>query len=222
MACLEVRESASILPAMPLDPSPWLRRDDCAVVAFECQEGVLGADGNLPGLAASVASGDVVPCISRLLAGARSAGVPVVYCTLRVDEARAPSTTPLELRLRRSREDGAPGRPIDMGPIVAALRPEPGDTTVERGGGLTGFHGSGLDAALRERGARTVVLVGVSLNIGIPGTAIEAVNHGYVVVVPPDCVAADPADFAAPALAHQLRQLAFLAPSDAILDAWRR
>jgi len=215
-----MRDALRILPGMPLDPSPWLQREDCAVVVFECQEGVIGADGNLPGLAGSVASGDVLAHISRLLAGARSARVPVVYCTLRVDEDARPSTTPLELRLRQSRGDDAPERPIDMGPIVAPLRPEPGDTTLERRSGLTGFHRSGLDEALRERGARTVVLVGVSLNIGIPGTAIEAVNHGYVVVVPPDCVAADPAGFAAHALAHQMRQLAFLAPSDAILATW--
>jgi len=91
---------------------------------------------------------------------------------------------------------------------------------VERHAGLTGFHGSGLDAALRELGAETIVLTGVSLNLGVAGTAIEAVNHGYTVVVPPDCVAADPAEYAEAALRHAIRQVAFLVPSEDVAAAW--
>ena len=206
---------------MPFDPTPLLDPDTCAVVVFECQEGVIGDASALPGLARAVRETDVVGHVATLAEGARRAGVPVVYATLRQrpGEASPPGTTPLEHRLQRE-AGGGDAEALDMGPVVSALAPAPGDVVVERHRGLTGFHGSGLDAALRETGARTVVLVGVSLNIGIPGTAIEAVNHGYTVVVPPDCVAADPAEHAEAALRHSIRPVAFMVDSADILAVW--
>ncbi len=199
---------------MPFDPTPLLAPESTAVVVFECQEGVIGPESVLPGLAAAVREAGVVERIAALASTARERGVPVVYATLRhaPDRPRARGTTPLEHRLQREGGgDAVP--PFDMGPVVGALAPHAGDVVVERHAGITGFHGSGLDAALRDVGASTIVLAGVSLNIGIVGTAIEAVNHGYTVVVPPDCVAADPAEYAEATLRHSIRQLAFLVPS---------
>jgi nicotinamidase-related amidase len=54
---------------------------------------------------------------------------------------------------------------------------------------VTAFYGTPLDQLLRNCGVRTVVLTGVSTNLGIPGSAIEAVNRGYSVVIPEDCTA---------------------------------
>jgi len=163
---------------MPFDPTPLLDPRACAVVVFECQEGVIGEASALPGLAWAVRETDVVGHVATLAEGARRAGVPVVYATLRQrpGDAAPPGTTPLEHRLQRE-AGGGDAEALDMGPVVSGLAPAPGDVVVERHRGLTGFHGSGLDAALRETGARTIVLAGVSLNIGIPGTAIEAVNR---------------------------------------------
>ncbi len=45
-----------------------------------------------------------------------------------------------------------------------------------------------LDPTLRALGVSTVVATGVSLNLGIIGLAIEAVNLGYRVVVATDAV----------------------------------
>ena len=86
---------------------------------------------------------------------------------------------------------------------------------------MTGFHETGLDACLRDRDTRTVVLVGVSLNLGIVGTTIEAVNRGYRVVLPTDCVAADPPEYAEPMLRYTLRNLAYVTRSETICEAWR-
>jgi nicotinamidase-related amidase len=183
-----------------------------ALVVFECQEGIVGTDSVLPGLAAAVREGDVLSNIARLADAARASGVPVVYCTFERG-ARSTMNTPLEIRMRAGGH-----APPSMGPIVAELAPADGDVVIARSEGLTGFHGTGLDDALGP--SRTIVLTGVSVNIGILGTAIEAVNHGYTVVVPTDCVAGDPPDYAEAALRYSLRNLAFLSTSTDIADAW--
>ena len=51
---------------------------------------------------------------------------------------------------------------------------------------------------------RTVVATGVSVNLGVFGLAIEAVNLGYTVVVPRETVAGLPQEYAEAILANTL------------------
>jgi len=205
---------------MPLDIAPLIAPEHTGLVVFECQEGVIGEQSHLPGLAAAVREGDVVTRIAGLISGARRAGARIFYCTLvrRPDGVGAAFNTPLERRLHEARPHGT--QIVDMGPVVSPLAPQPEDVVVARAHGLTGFHESGLDDYLRNTGVRTLVLVGVSLNIGIVGTAIEAVNRGYSVVVPVDCVASDPDAYAREVLQHSVRPIAWLVGSTEVLDAW--
>ena len=85
---------------------------------------------------------------------------------------------------------------------------------------MTGFYESGLDAYLRNIGTKTVILTGVSVNVGVLGTAIEAVNRGYTVVVPTDCVAGDPPEYAEAALRYSVRNIAFLSTREEIETTW--
>jgi nicotinamidase-related amidase len=202
---------------VPTDLAPLLRPERSALVVFECLEGVIGPASPLPGLVAAVRETGLVGNVARLAEAARAAGVPVVYCTLAEQGAAADdgAETPLQRRLR-----DAGGRAPALGGVVEALAPRPGDRVVCRAGGVSGFHGGTLDGALREAGTRTVVLTGVSLNIGVLGTAIEAVNHGYAVVVPTDCVAGDPPEYGAQVLRHTLRHLVWLTRTADVVDRW--
>lgn len=203
---------------MGFELSRYLRPEDCSVLVFECQEGVVGAGSFLPGLAAAVRDGGMLESIAGLLDSARSAGARVIYCTAekRLDGVGNPFNTPIEMRLR-AQGGGAP----DMGAIVAEVAPRDGEVVVRREHGMTGFYESGLDAYLRNSGTQTLVVTGVSVNIGVLGTAIEAVNRGYTVVVPTDCVAGDPPEYAEAALRYSVRNLAFLSTRDEIEGAWR-
>jgi len=67
-----------------------------------------------------------------------------------------------------------------------------------------------------------VVATGVSVNLGVLGLAIEAVNFGYRVVVPRDAVTGVPADYADALLAHTFPMIATLTTTDDVLDAWGR
>lgn len=205
---------------MPMDIASRIEPARCGVLVFECQEGVVGDASAIPGLAAAARDRAILHAIADLLDAARSAGVRVFYCAVRKrpDGIGNPFNTPLEARLR----DGAPDAPAyDAGPIVAALSPEPGDVVIERAHGMTGFYESGLDAYLRNTGVRTVIPTGVSLNVGIVGTTIEAVNRGYDVVVPSDCVVGDPPEYGDQVLRYSIRNLAYVVRSSDLLDAWK-
>lgn len=205
---------------MAYDIAPLLAPTSCALLVFECQEGVIGSESHLPTLAEAARAGQMVDHIAALLHAARTAGARVFYCKVarRRDGIGNPSNTPLEMRLRASNSRG-PTAP-DMGEIVAELAPHTGDVVVTREHGMTGFYESGLDAYLRNTGVRTIVLTGVSVNVGIIGTAIEAVNRGYTVVVPRDCVAGDPPEYAEQALRYSIRNIAFLSTRAEIEAIW--
>jgi nicotinamidase-related amidase len=202
---------------VPLDVTPHLDPRHCALVNMECQEGLLGADSVLPGLAASAAKIGLVDNLATLFDAGRRVGVRVYYCT---DERRPDGfgfarNTMVALRMR----DGADGSG-GHGAVMAPIAPEPEDVVFRREQGLTGFYATGLDPYLRNTGITTVVVTGVSLNIAVLGTAIEAMNRGYTVVVPDDCVASDPPEYAATAMRYTMRNIAFVVPSRTIVDHW--
>ena len=67
-----------------------------------------------------------------------------------------------------------------------------------------------------------MIATGVSLNIGVLGLVIEAVNRGYQVVLPRDCVAGTPPEYVALLLEHTYGLLATIAPSAEVAAAWER
>jgi nicotinamidase-related amidase len=104
---------------------------------------------------------------------------------------------------------------------VRELGPEPEDLVSVRLHGVAPFVGTDLDARLRNLGVRTVVLVGGSVNLGIVGAAVEAVDLGYRVVVPRDGVIGHPTDYTELVLEHTLALLARLTTVDELLAEWR-
>ena len=81
---------------------------------------------------------------------------------------------------------------------------------------MSPFVGTSLDPTLRALGVSTVVATGVSLNLGIVGLAIEAVNLGYRVVVVTDAVCGVPPDYADAVTRHTLALVAKLATTDEV------
>jgi nicotinamidase-related amidase len=204
---------------MAIDLTPFLEPAPCALVVFECQENVIGAGSRIPGLVASVQQRGLVPRLARLLASARSAGARVFFCTAEMrSDGLGRARTPLHDRTRRA---AAPAGDESDASVVPALGPEKGDVVIARSHGMTAFYGTGLDPCLRDLEIRTVIPAGVSLNIGLVGTVIEAVNHGYRVVVPEDCTAGDPPEYGEQVLRYTLRNLAYVTTSDRIAEIWK-
>jgi nicotinamidase-related amidase len=191
-----------------------------AVVTMEIQRGVVGDLSTFPELADEVARTKMVDHAARLVAGARHVGVPVVHCTagFRADRRGSAATAPLISAMLRRPDHLLEGTAAVE--LVPELGPEPGDLVSHRRHGVSPFIGTSLDATLRALGARTVVAAGVSINLGIIGLAVEAVNSGYRVVVASDAVAGVPADYAESVLRNTLSLVATLARVDDIVDAF--
>jgi len=202
---------------MPVDLAPYLDPATTAVVALEVQENLLLPErAMIPGLAAHATAIGLIDRLAHLLAAARRVGAPVIYVTdqRRADGRGAPISLMVDRAITGSR------RSAGHGPIVAQLTPEPGDISIGREQGMTGFFTTPLDAYLRNLGVRTVVVTGVSANIAVTGTTIEAMNRGYRVVVPSDGIAGDPPEYVEQLLRFTIRNLALVVGVQEILDHW--
>jgi nicotinamidase-related amidase len=160
-----------------------------ALVISECQQGILDpVVAVTPGLAAQAAERGIVTRIAGLATAFRAAGLPVVHCLIghRPDLAGIRPNSLLGALAIKNRTLIA-GTPDALPP--PELAPQPGDHVSSRATGITAFYGTDLDATLRLRSVETIVLTGVSTDVAIPGFALEAVNRGYYVRIPADCVA---------------------------------
>ena len=205
---------------MPVDLSDLAVPERCAVLTMEIQRGVVGDLTSFPELAAAAAGVGLVANTARLLAGARRRQVPVVHCTaeFRADRAGTSVNCQLIAAMVRNPAHLLAGTPPTE--LVDGLGPEPGDLVSTRLHGVSPFSGTSLDTWLRNLGVRTVVATGVSINLGVLGLAIEAVNLGYTVVVPRDAVAGIPAAYADALLDNTFPLISTLTTVDGLLEAW--
>ena len=104
--------------------------------------------------------------------------------------------------------------------VIPELGPEPGDLDSVRLHGMSPFYGTDLDPKLRSLGIETLVIVGVSLNVGILGAVIEALNHGYAVVLPTDCVTGYPPEYAQMVLQNSLGRITTQTTAEALRALW--
>ena len=191
-----------------------------AVVTMEVQRGVVGDLSTIPALAESVRSSGIVGSIARLLDAARAAGVAVVHCTagFRSDRASTPRNAPIITALLRRPDHLLEGSAAVE--LIDEMGPDPRDHLSSRRHGVSPFGGTSLDSTLRGLGISTVVATGVSLNLGIPGLAIEAVNLGYTVVVPTDAVCGVPEEYGRLVLENTVALVATLTTVDDLIGCW--
>ncbi len=205
---------------MPIELGDLAAPTTCAVLTMEIQRGVVGDLSSFPQLAEAAERVGVVLNTARILDAARSRGIPVVHCTAEFRADRAGSTVNCQLiaAMVRNPDHLLVGTPPTE--LVAALGPEPGDLISSRLHGVSPFAGTSLDAWLRSLGVRTIVATGVSVNLGVLGLAIEAVNLGYAVVVPRDTVAGIPREYADAVLDNTFPLISTLTSTNELLAAW--
>jgi nicotinamidase-related amidase len=205
---------------MPLDLPTLVSPAHTAVLTMEMQRGVIGDLAAVPVLAEVVAAHGTIDSLAGLVVAARLAGVRVVHCTaeFRADGAGSAGNCPILAAARKSPDRLLIG--TESTHVVPELGPEPSDLISSRMHGMTPFTGTSLDVTLRNLGVRTVVATGVSVNIGVLGMVIGAVDLGYQVVVPTDCVAGVPDDYVEAVLTNTLGFLATLTTSERLLAAW--
>jgi nicotinamidase-related amidase len=196
-----------------------------AVLTMELQRGVVGDEALLPALRDEVARTGMLEVVGRVCAGARAAGARVVHCVVenRPDGAgQSVNCRIFALAAKRRREHGA--NPTDAGQPGVALVPElgaePSDVVVSRMHGMTPFTATSLDQVLRNLGVTTVVATGVSVNLGVTGMVLSALDLGYQVVLVRDAVAGVPAEYADAVIEHSLSMVSTVVTADELLSAW--
>ena len=105
--------------------------------------------------------------------------------------------------------------------VVPEVPVAPEDIVLPRLHGLSPFQGTELDSILRNLGVRSVVGVGVSVNVAIPNFCFDAVNASYQVVIPRDAVAGFPAEYVEAVFQHTLGAIATLVGSAELCAAWK-
>lgn len=198
-----------------------LRPATTALVTQECQGGVIGPQAGLPMLA-DAARQEALPNIARLVGAARESGVTVVHClvTRRPDGRGSNTNARLFASGKSFGVDLSPGTPAAS--VLPELGPADSDLVLTRTHGLGPMTGTDLDSVLRNMGIKTIVGVGVSVNVAITNFVMDAVNRGYQFVLPRDAVAGVPREYAESVIDNTLALLATVTTSEAVIDTWAR
>jgi len=126
----------------------------------------------------------VVDSIRRLLDGFRAAELPVAFTTVAYDDAgrQAAAVFIAKIPALLALEAGSPWTEID--PRIAPVGDEPVLTKLW----ASAFHGTPLASFLTAKGCDSLVVTGASTSGCIRATAVDALQHGYRVLVPRDAV----------------------------------
>jgi nicotinamidase-related amidase len=190
-----------------------------AALTMELQRGVMGDLATFPELAVAAEGRRIVPAAARLLTAFRRHHLPVMHCTaqFRADRAGTVANTPLHSAVLRRPEHLLEETPAVE--LVPGLGAETTDHVSARRHGVSPFIGTTLHATLQDLGVRVLVVTGVSVNVGVIGLCIEAVNLGYQVVVASDAVVGVPLDYADAVMENTLSLVARVSTVDEIVDA---
>lgn len=173
----------------PLEPDPYRDRrlfgEDLSIDPYETAVIVIDMLNDFcvhPGKLADESALSLCSAQNMVLASARDTGAVVVF----VNEEHRPNLQPVRLFARKMTHayTGSWGAEV-VNPLV---RSADDITVIKRR--YSGFYQTDLDLVLRDRGVRTVVLMGVLTNICVRSTAHDAFFLGYDVVIPEDCVGA--------------------------------
>jgi nicotinamidase-related amidase len=180
-----------------------------ALVLIDLQQGVVSRPS------APRSGPEVVRNASRLAARFRELGSTVVLVRVAFqpdfkDVLNAPSDTPMQFNPR--------ALPPDWADLVPEIGPQPGDLVItKRQWGA--FHGTELDLQLRRRDVRTIILGGISTNIGVESTARSAYEHGYAQLFAEDAMTSNSAEAHEFAVKNIFPRIGNVRSTDEVLSA---
>lgn len=160
-----------------------------ALLAMDFENDIVHEEGAFKdfGFAQMVKDNDVLHKTSQLLAVARNASVTVIYVSVkfRPGYPERPANAGLWEGLHETNAliEGTWGAEIH-----SAVTPLKGEPVVTKRG-VSAFMASDLEPILKNKRIGTVILAGVATNFVVEGTAREASDRGYRVLVVGDCCA---------------------------------
>ena len=128
---------------------------------------------------------EAVAATARLLEAARAAGAPVAFTSVQYDEAGARVARAFLAKIPALRTLAAGTR---WPAIDERIAPRDGEPVLLKLF-ASAFFGTPLAAMLAAHGADTVIVTGASTSGCVRATVVDALQHGYRVVVPREGVA---------------------------------
>ncbi len=149
-----------------------------ALVVIDLQKGIVSGER------APHSGAEVVRNAAALADACRKNGMPVFLVRVTPSPDGKDALHPAaDVQMQR------PTPPPDWAEIVPEMGPQPGDLVItKRQWGA--FYGTEIDLELRRRGVRTIILCGISTNIGVESTARFAYEYGYDQILVEDACAA--------------------------------
>jgi nicotinamidase-related amidase len=198
--------------------------ESTVVLTQECQKGVIGDLSLLPALADSAEEIGLVEKVNRLVTTGRAAGCGILHCiaATRDDRRGASNNAPLFRGTARDASEG-PGPMSPGGPgtqLMDGIESADSDLFSTRIGGLSPVNGTDVPTLLRNLGAKTVVIAGVSTNVAIPNATLDCVNFGFNVVIPRDAITGYPVDYTDVIIKNTLSLVAKITTTDELVDIW--
>lgn len=203
---------------MPLDLASLVSPAHTALVTSECQNGVVGEHAIFPELATAAAP--AMAQVEMLVRMAHMTRVQVVHCLALRREDGLGANTNARLFSAAARADVALTPGSLAADLLEGLPLKFEDLVLTRLHGLSPMAGTDLDSILRNLDISTIVVAGVSVNVAITNLVMDAVNHGYQVVLPRDAVAGTPADYADSVIDNTLALLSTVTTTEHVVDAW--
>jgi nicotinamidase-related amidase len=194
--------------------------ESTVVLTQECQKGVIGDLSLLPALAESARATGMIDNVARVVKVGRAAGCEVVHCiaATRADRRGASTNAPLFIGTAKGPVTMLPGS--EGTELVDGIEGAETDVFSTRIGGLSPVNGTDVPTLLRNLGAETVVITGVSTNVAIPNATFDCVNAGFNVVIPRDAITGYPTDYTDVIVKNTLSLVAKICTTDELVDVW--
>lgn len=163
---------------------------DTALILIDLLNEFLAEDGKLAGGIAEVADRvGLKHNLTRLIEGAREAGLTIIYAPHGLDEHCFDHVHHVHPRFQWAMENkmfwkGTPGADF-----YAPLAPRDGDIVVARHHMFDSYQGTDLQEQLQKAGVTKVVLAGLTSQTCIEGTGRHSLENGYHVTFLTDAVA---------------------------------
>lgn len=163
---------------------------------------------------------DMVPRLARLIAAARSAGVPVIFVQTTHDE-----TTDTRAWLDRlhaqpgGQRTGIICRTGTWGGEFYGVAPEPGEIVVTKHR-YSAFVGTNLDIVLRSLGIRSLMFTGVATEVCVETSLRDGLSAEYYVSLVSDCAASYSAEAHDASVSGVARSFGTVITGDELATRW--
>jgi ureidoacrylate peracid hydrolase len=160
-----------------------------------------------------------IPPLLRLIDKAREAGVLVVFIQAIYDDQYL--SAPMRERDLRTRREMPKCQSGTWGADFFAVRPLPGEPVVIKHR-YSGMINTELDALLKQRGIKSLLMTGVATDTCVEATARDAYFIDYYVSLIADCCGALDDEDHLTAVKRFARDYGLVVTSSDVIDAWQR